>query len=296
MGDCVFCGKSAGLFKGQHVECALADEQVKAERAIWMQQQTAKETEKATAVSTLAIDSADTIYTGGDFVQLEHRLLDAMELGLITPLERSAILIAGYVTSIDLFLEDGLLTDDEDQRLTRFQERFAFSRNDLDATGAYSKLLKARALKTVMAGKLPDAPLLTGCTVNFQKSETPVWAFDDCRYMEDIVRKQYVGGSQGMSFRIMSGVYYRIGGFKGESLATIERRLLGSGMLIVTDQNLYFVGPGKTTCIPYSKIVSFTPFSDGFGLMRDTATAKPQFFLTADGWFAYNLVTNLVKI
>jgi hypothetical protein len=114
--------------------------------------------------------------------------------------------------------------------------------------------------------------------------------------MEDIVRRQIVGRSQGMSFRVMKGVYYRVGGFKGEPLMTTERKNLGTGMLAVTNKNLYFVGPGKTTRIPYAKVVSFTPYSDAVGVMRDAATAKPQFFMVDDPWFAYNLITNLSQI
>lgn len=38
------------------------------------------------------------------------------------------------------------------------------------------------------------------------------------------------------------------------------------------------------------------PFSDGFGLMRDTQTDKPQSFRTGDGWFAFNLATNLAQM
>ena len=30
--------------------------------------------------------------------------------------------------------------------------------------------------------------------------------------------------------------------------------------------------------------------------MQDAQTAKPQAFRTGDGWFAFNLVTNLVQM
>ena len=48
--------------------------------------------------------------------------------------------------------------------------------------------------------------------------------------------------------------------------------------------------------VRYDKIVDFEPFSDGFGLMRDAQTAKPQSFRTGDGWFAYNLAVNLAQM
>jgi hypothetical protein len=57
---------------------------------------------------------------------------------------------------------------------------------------------------------------------------------------------------------------------------------------VVTDKNIYFTGPRKSLRLPYRKIVSFEPFSDGVGVMRDAATAKPQIFVTGDGWFTYN--------
>lgn len=49
----------------------------------------------------------------------------------------------------------------------------------------------------------------------------------------------------------------------------------------------------KSFRVPFKKIVSFQPFSDAVGVMRDAANAKLQTFVTGDGWFTYNLLTNL---
>ena len=57
--------------------------------------------------------------------------------------------------------------------------------------------------------------------------------------------------------------------------------------------NLHFSGPKKTLRARYDRIVDFDPFDAGFELMRDAQTAKPQSFRTGDGWFAFNLATNL---
>tara|TARA_R110000868_G_scaffold189695_2_gene433077 strand:+ start:122429 stop:122581 length:153 start_codon:yes stop_codon:yes gene_type:complete len=48
--------------------------------------------------------------------------------------------------------------------------------------------------------------------------------------------------------------------------------------------------------IKLDKIVSFQPYDDGLGVQRDAATAKPQSFITGDGWFIYNLVMNVAKL
>ena len=46
----------------------------------------------------------------------------------------------------------------------------------------------------------------------------------------------------------------------------------------------------------YRRTVSFEPYRDGSGIMRDAQTAKPQTFVTGDGWFVYNLATNLAQM
>ena len=55
----------------------------------------------------------------------------------------------------------------------------------------------------------------------------------------------------------------------------------------------YFSGGGKSFRIRHDKIVSIQPYSDGVGIHRDAATAKPQVFATGDGWFTYNLLMNV---
>jgi hypothetical protein len=94
----------------------------------------------------------------------------------------------------------------------------------------------------------------------------------------------------------MKGVYYRVGAFSGRSVEHTERVHIDTGIVIITSKNIYFVGPRKSVRLPYAKIVSFEPFSDAIGVMRDATPAKPQIFVTGDGWFTYNLVTNLARL
>ena len=42
--------------------------------------------------------------------------------------------------------------------------------------------------------------------------------------------------------------------------------------------------------------MEFELVSDGFGIMRDAQSAKPQALKTGDGWFAYNLAANLPQM
>jgi hypothetical protein len=171
------------------------------------------------------------------------------------------------------------------------------SQTELDKNSSLTKIAKAAVLREVLDGKIPQRLSLDGSLpINFQKGEQLVWAFPQSNYLEDKTRRQYVGGSQGVSIRVMKGVYYRASAFKGHPVDQTVRVHIDSGWVAVTNKNIYFAGSLKSVRIPFTKIVSFEPFNDGIGVMRDAATAKPQIFVTGDGWFTYNLVTNLAQI
>ena len=80
------------------------------------------------------------------------------------------------------------------------------------------------------------------------------------------------------------------------SIAWEETVQADTGTLGLTTKHLYFSGSRKKFRVRYDRIVSFDTFSDGFGIMRDAQTAKPQTFITGDGWFVYNLAVNLAQM
>ena len=67
-------------------------------------------------------------------------------------------------------------------------------------------------------------------------------------------------------------------------------------MLGLTTKHIHFAGSRKRSRVRYDKIVAFDPFSDGFGVMQDAQTARPQTFRTGDGWSAYNLAASLAQV
>jgi len=283
MGNCKYCGKPAGLFRGKHEECEKAH----------LQRQRLIENGKQRIASevTLAIKGSES------FDVLERKITQIEESSFVPPSERSSLLVKGWEACVDQFLEDGILDEIEEKRLIEFMNHFALSQGDLDKTGAYTKVTKAAVLRDVLNGILPKRVSIEGnLPINFQKSEQIVWVFPNSHYLEDKTRRQYVGGYHGVSLRIMKGVYYRVGAFKGHPVDYTERVHVDTGMVVITNKHIYFAGPRKSIRIPYSKLVSFEPFSNGIGVMRDAATAKPQIFVTGDGWFTYNLVTNLSQL
>ena len=66
-------------------------------------------------------------------------------------------------------------------------------------------------------------------------------------------------------------------------------------MLGLTTKHIYFAGSRKRFRVRYDRIVAFDPYEDGFGIMWDAQTAKPQTFRTGDGWLVYNRAANLAQ-
>ncbi len=200
-------------------------------------------------------------------------------------------------TEITQFIFGQPLSLEVEKRLMDLKESLSLSRSSLEGSGAWDRVVKSAAIRDLLNGVIPKRMSFDGnLSLNLQKGEQIVWAFDRSEYLEDRTRRQYVGGSRGVSVRVMRGVYYHVGGFKGHAVDRTERVHVDTGSATITSKHLYFSGPNKTFRVSYTKIVSFHPFSDGVGIVRDSATAKPQFFITHDGWFTYNLVTNLARL
>lgn len=283
MGNCKYCGKPAGFLRSKHADCEEQHEQ--RERI----------TQGGRQQITLEVLSA--IKGSGGFDGLEQTIANIEQSSHVPLAERKALLIKGWEVAVEQFLEDGVLDASEEKHLAEFKERFALSQSELDRNGALTKTAKAGVLRDVLNGKIPQRASVDGnLHINLQKGEQVVWAFPESKYLEDKTRRQFVGGSHGVSVRIMKGVYYRIGAFKGHAVEQTERLHIDTGWVVITSKNIYFAGPRKSVRLPYAKIVSFEPFSDGIGIMRDAVTAKPQIFVTGDGWFTYNLVTNLSQM
>ena len=128
---------------------------------------------------------------------------------------------------------------------------------------------------------------------NLMKSEQLVWLISGVKYYEVKTRRRRHGTSHGLSIRVAGELYYRPSAFSSQSLEWEETVHEDAGLLRVTSRHIYFHGPRKRFRVRYDRIVSFEPYRDGIGIMRDAQTAKPQTFQTGDGWFIYNLVTNL---
>jgi hypothetical protein len=272
----IFCGKPAGFLHYRHAECVQKHENGKHE-------------------ITNLIVQAPAAPTSVEYVT--NQIREASERSFISESEQRALFVQAWSAAVDRWLHEGILSEEVEKRFMDLKESLSLSRSSLEGTGAWDRVVKSAVIRDLLNGVIPkrmsfDANL----GLNLLKAEQIVWAFDNCDYIEDRTRRQYVGRSRGVSVRVVKGVYYHVGGFKGHAIDRIERVHLDTGLVAITNKQIYFRGPKKAFRLPYAKVISFEPFSNGVGIMRDGATAKPQFFITHDGWFTYNLVTNLARL
>ena len=276
MSSCTYCGKPAGFFHSKHSGCAQKHDNGKREIAnLILNMPTA---------SPLPQNIADQV----------NQIADR---SFISGSEKHSMYIEAWSAAVEHSLHDGVLSDQVEKRLMDLKESLSLSRSSLEETGAWSRVVKSAVIRDLLNGVIPRRMSFDGnLSLNLRKGEQIVWAFDHSEYLEDRTRRQYVGGSRGVSVRVMKGVYYHVGGFRGNAIDQTERVHVDTGLLATTSKHIYFTDPRKTFRVPYAKIVSFHPFSDGVGIIRDAATAKPQFFITHDGWFTYNLITNIARL
>ena len=283
MGKCIYCGESAGLLKSKHSQCE------------------AKEKNRLSQLKDFLLSIEDTVVAAVQQPDEASRLTQLInEGGQLSGSTQEGVreaIVSGWCRSVDKCLEDGIIDEAEELRLMAFKNGFKFTEEDLDRTGAHTRFIQALVIRDLLNGILPERYQISETLpINLQKGETVVWVFMSCSYFEDKTKRQYVGGTRGTSVRVMKGVYYRIGAFKGTTVENTERVLVDKGLVVLTNKHIYFAGPSKSLRVPYGKIVSFLPFEDGVGVIRDAQTAKPQIFNTGEGWFTYNLVTNLAQL
>ena len=211
--------------------------------------------------------------------------------------EHMNLLVRPWEAAVEGALEDGLFTLDEENALTRYINHFNLSQSQLDAHGVHTSLIKAAVLREIAEGVVPDRQHLTGnVPFNLMKSEKLFWVMDDVDYIETVVRRERRGSSHGLSIRTARGVYYRPSAFRSRAIEWEETVHQDTGLLGFTTKHIHFSGPKKRFRVRYDRIVDFKPYDDGFGIMKDNQTAKPQAFRTGDGWFSYNLAVNLAQM
>lgn len=124
---------------------------------------------------------------------------------------------------------------------------------------------KYRLYWVIENGELPE--LKTG--INLQRSEkcyfsTAVEWFEQ----RTVSRRIRSGGSA--RIKIMKGVYYRVGSSSSYTVSSEEWRLIDTGTIYLTNKRIIFLGNSKNTNLKLDRILSYTPYTDGVEIEKDS--------------------------
>ncbi len=286
MGDCKYCGQSAGFLRSHHKECAESHER------------------SASSISAMCVDAA---LHGAGLDELPARIRETAAGGRVDVAgdQMTETLSRGWCDAVAEAMEDHALSSQEKRGLNRYRARFDLPENRLDG-GGHFELFRMMALLNSLAdeGVVPrfDRKAVRArfgrLPFNLMKSEALIWVFNDVGYVEQVTRREFRGGSMGMSFRVAKGVYVRPSQFRGRSVDSKSMEHTDSGILGITTKHIYFAGSEKRFRVRLEKIVSFEPYQDGLGIMRDSARAKPEVFtMGASGsWFSVNIIDALLDM
>lgn len=214
----------------------------------------------------------------------------AMPARLDAPTVRATV-ISSLGRVVDSALEDGILTEDEEQRISDLMDHYSIAVEDISQALA-ERLVQAAVIRDLMEGTVKPRLSVTDMPFNLGKKEIVIWLFRNVHAYEHKTGYRYVGGSSGTSIRIAKGVYWRVGSYRGRRVPEDQRIGIGSGPLAVTNKYLYFMGGGKSLRVAHNKIISIVPTGGSVLVGRDLARSHTLEFSTNDDWALANILSN----
>lgn len=274
MGKCKYCGQDAGLFRSKHEACEQRHE---------------------SGVARLHAIIGDCFSNREDFYLHQAEIKKLCLDSFISTDEERAIYCQSFDRAIDQYLDDGIIDKAEERSVARFMQFTGLPQQELNVNQSLEKVVQSKVLQQLLNGQVPSPQITISGSFPFMLSKTEhmLWLFRGVTLNIQKVRRETVGRSRGVSVRICRGVYYRTGGFRGTPVETTYMQRVGTGSVCLTDKHLYFHSPEQSLKIPFSKILSLDPYSNGLGLQKEGAREKPMFFENLNSWFCYNAISNL---
>ena len=194
------------------------------------------------------------------------------------------------------YMKNGSLSSTEQQKIDDYIHALALPVHNLPAkyqNSEIGKIEQMSIISKIQNGYIPDsgiaAPIILG------RGEKIIWGYQNVNLYQEKVTREYVGRTGGFSFRIIKGVTYRTGGFKGHPVEKSSMEHQGIGTLFVTNKHLIFHSQTKSIKVPYTKLIGISPYSDGIEINRDGANVKRLTVQGFDPWFLLNILPYLAQ-
>lgn len=175
-----------------------------------------------------------------------------------------------YLSAFHATKADGIITSEEEDELKKIQEYLKIP--DESIITSKEELSKLRLLNEIQNGNIPEVQIFN---LIKQKGEKAYWSESGNILEEKVIKRGYVGSSQGVSFRIMKGVSYRIGSQKGQLVTETGILPISAGDFVITNKRIIFRGDCKSFAIRLDKILDVQCYSDGIKLFENNKS-KPR--------------------
>lgn len=167
--------------------------------------------------------------------------------------------------------------------LTSLGKRFGYTPEIQDIV---LQIMLRYAIQSWDRGNVPT----TACTsLVLLKGEVCHWE-ETAGLLVQGTKREYVGGSAGVSVPIGHGFRVRLGAFKAVPIDKTIYENKGPGILHITNQRICLTGQQESLAIPYKKVINFSGFENGFEVHTSNAK-KPGIFLVPHPELTVQLVS-----
>jgi hypothetical protein len=171
--------------------------------------------------------------------------------------------IAACEQKIGAVCSDGFISKDEELELAQMMTSLGISEEDIPIKSRQA-FLDTRMLTQLAQGIFPDLKV----DILLKKNEICHFV-TSAQLMEEKTKTRYVGGSQGVSFRVAKGVTFRSGSFRGRAIKETNKEVTDTGILYVTNKRVLFVGNKKNVSYPINKILDICKYTDGIKFQKE---------------------------
>ncbi len=319
MPNCRYCGQSAGLFSRAHRECEASHSNGLATLPTLIADYFSGLIPAKDLAPKLATLKTDAYLSRDEIAQIAQQEIRNFTQSLQAPYHPSSMRLVSDLLSMlaaqgvahETVNSDGVVYEFASLLIRSYIKDYCEDRLELPRVEArcqkvlrylpvaqerladiyLSPLDQATILKSLQRGALPPSTIMA--PIILAKGEQVVWAYEGVALYQEKIVREWVGRSQGISVRVMRGVYYRTGGMRGRPVERSTMECRGVGTLYVTNRNLIFYSPGGAVKVPFKKIIALTPYTDGVEVHRDGANQRRLTMQGFDPWFLLNLLSSL---
>jgi hypothetical protein len=141
-----------------------------------------------------------------------------------------------------------------------------------------SQAAREQMLQQVRQGALPE---VLPSPIVVKQGEKVHFVCNAQLIEERVLRRETVGGSQGVSIHLMKGLTYRVGAYRGTSVPVRGPVIVSEGMLCVTSDRLAFAGTKKSFSIEFGSLLTAQVAPQGLMIAPRTGTTRMLAFVGA---------------